>query len=88
MPSITYIYKQLLLKPHFQNPQFSESKTRLNQMFLPNVLKWVIKTILISSNPFPLLIINVKILSNFQNEWCTFGRKKRHLKNTRAFVHF
>jgi hypothetical protein len=30
----------------------------------------------IASNPFALLIINVKILSNFQNEWCTFGRKK------------
>jgi hypothetical protein len=56
-------------------------------MFLPNVLKWVIKTILISSSPFALLIINVKILSNFQKEWCTFGRKKRSLKNTRTFVH-
>jgi hypothetical protein len=51
------------------------------------VLKWVIKTIFISSNPFVILIINVKILSNFQKEWCTFGRKKGHLKKTRT-VHF
>jgi hypothetical protein len=28
------------------------------------------------SSLFALLIINVKILSNFQKEWCTFGRKK------------
>jgi hypothetical protein len=33
--------------------------------------------IFISSSPFSLLIVNVKILSNFQKEWCTFGRKKR-----------
>ncbi len=26
--------------------------------------------------PFALLLINVKILFNFQKEWCTFGRKK------------
>jgi len=47
------------------------------------VLKWVIKTIFINSSPFPLLIINVKILSNLKKEWCTFGRKKRcFLKKT------
>jgi hypothetical protein len=34
----------------------------------------------ISSSPFAFLIINVKTFFNFQNEWCTFGRKKRHLK--------
>jgi hypothetical protein len=45
------------------------------------VLKWVIKIILISSSPFALLIINVKILSNFQKEWCTFGRKKMFEKS-------
>jgi hypothetical protein len=47
------------------------------------VFKWVIKIIFISLGPFAFLIINVKILSNFQKEWCTFGRKKRHLKQTR-----
>jgi hypothetical protein len=31
-------------------------------------------------SPFALLIINVKILSNFQKEWCTFGRKKMMFK--------
>jgi hypothetical protein len=29
----------------------------------------------INSRPFALLIINAKILSNFQKEWCKFGRK-------------
>ncbi len=33
------------------------------------------------------LIINVKILFNFQKEWCTFGRKKGCLKKTKI-VHF
>jgi hypothetical protein len=41
----------------------------------------------IGSNPFAFLIMNVKILSNFQKECCTFGRKKRHLKKIRI-VHF
>jgi hypothetical protein len=43
------------------------------------VFKWVIKNNHRLS-PFALLIINAKILSNFQKEWCTFGRKKGHLK--------
>jgi hypothetical protein len=47
----------------------------------------VIKTIFISSSPFALLIINVKILSNFQKEWSIFGRKKKRLKKTKI-VHF
>jgi hypothetical protein len=33
--------------------------------FEPNVFKWVIKTIFINSNPFALLITDVKILFNF-----------------------
>jgi hypothetical protein len=32
------------------------------------------------SSLFTLLIFNVKILSNFQKEWWTFGRKKGCLK--------
>jgi hypothetical protein len=40
------------------------------------VLKSITKIIFISSSPFSLLIINVKILSNFQKQWCTFARKK------------
>jgi hypothetical protein len=47
------------------------------------VLKLVIKKKYINSNPFALININVKILSNFQKEWCTFGRKKGHLKKIR-----
>jgi hypothetical protein len=34
-----------------------------------------------------LLIINVKILFNFQKEWCTFGNKKGRLTKTKI-VHF
>jgi len=37
----------------------------------------------INSSPFALLIINVKILSNFQKEWCTFGRRKGCLKKNK-----
>ncbi len=44
---------------------------RVENTFEPNVLKWVIKTIVINSSPFAFLI-----LSNFQKECCTFGRKK------------
>jgi hypothetical protein len=45
-------------------------------MFEPNEFKLVIKIIFISSSLFALLIINIKILFNFQKEWCTFDRKK------------
>jgi len=51
--------------------------------FEPNVLKWIIKTIFIDPSCIALLIIYVKIIFNFQKEWCTFGRKKEHLKKTR-----
>jgi hypothetical protein len=34
-------------------------------------------------SPFVLLIINNKILSNFQKQWCTFGSKKKHLKKNK-----
>jgi hypothetical protein len=46
------------------------------------VFKWIIKKF-ISSSLFALLIINVKILFNFQKEWCTFSRKKGSLQKTR-----
>jgi hypothetical protein len=39
------------------------------------------------SSLFTLLIFNVKILSNFQKEWWTFGRKKGCLKEIKI-VHF
>jgi hypothetical protein len=47
------------------------------------VFKWVIKIIFMNSNPFAFLIINLKIFSNIQKEWCTFGRKIGRLKKTR-----
>ncbi len=83
---LSYIY--IYIWTTFVKATFSKSTIfKIKNSFEPNVLKWVIKK-LISSNPFALLIINVKVLPNFQKEWCTFGRKKRCLKNTRAFVHF
>ncbi len=60
---------------------------RVKNTFEPNVFKWVINKKIINSNLFALLIINVKILSNFQKEWCTFGRRKICLKKTKI-VHF
>jgi hypothetical protein len=77
--SYIYIYIKLLLKPHFQNSLFFKVKST----FEPNVFKWIIKKKFINSSPFAFIIINVKILSNFQKEWCTFGRKKEHLKKTK-----
>jgi hypothetical protein len=56
-------------------------------MFEPNVLKLVIICKIISSSPFSLIIINVKMLSNFQKEWCTFGRKKGCLEKKIKNVH-
>ncbi len=42
-----------------------------------------------NSSPFALLIINVKILFNFSNESCTFGKKKTFEKNKdRPFLKF
>jgi hypothetical protein len=48
---------------------------RVKSIFESNVFKWVIKKKFLCSNLFALLIINVKILFNFQNEWCTFDKK-------------
>jgi hypothetical protein len=44
---------------------------------------WLYKQFFISSNPFALIIINVKILSNFQKQWCTFVKEKKSLKKIR-----
>jgi hypothetical protein len=49
---------------------------RVKNIFEANVFKWVIKTNFINISPFAFLIINVKILANFQKEWCIFDRKK------------
>ncbi len=70
MPFITYIYEQLFIKATFSKSIIFRIKNAFDQM-----LKWVIKIIFISLSHFALLIINVKILSNFQKEWCTFGKK-------------
>jgi len=62
---------------NFVNATFSKSIIfKVKNMFEPNEFKSIIKIIVISSSPFALLIINVKILFNFQKEWCTFDRKK------------
>ncbi len=39
---------------------------KVKNIFEPNVLKSIIKIIFMNSSPFAFLIINVKILSNFQ----------------------
>jgi len=71
MPSITYIWTT------FVKVAFSKSIIfKVKNTFEPNVFKWVIKIIFISSSHFALLIINVKILFNFQKKGSTFGRKK------------
>jgi len=68
---LSYKYEQLFVKVTFRKSIISKMKN----IFEPNVFKWVMKKKFISSSPFALLIINVKILSNFQKEWCTFGKK-------------
>jgi hypothetical protein len=79
-PFITHIY--IYIWTTFVETTFSKSIILgVKIIFESNVLKWVIKTICINSSYFSLLIINVKILSNFQNEWCTFGKKKDVWKN-------
>jgi hypothetical protein len=78
MPSITYIWTIFVKVTLSKSIIF-----RVKCTFEPNVLKLVIKKRIISSSHFSLLTINVRILSNFQKEWCTFGRKKGRLKKTR-----
>jgi hypothetical protein len=70
---LSHIYEQFFVKVTF----FKSMIFRAKNTFQPNVIKWVIKT----------NFINVKILSNFSKEGCTFGRIKRHVKNTKI-VHF
>ncbi len=73
----------------FVKSTFSKSIIfNVKSTFELNVLKWIIKIIFISSSPFALLIINVKILANFQKVWCTFGRKIGCLEKTTWSIHF
>jgi len=62
---------------NFVKTTFSESIIfKVKNMCEPNVLKWVIWKKFISSNLFSLLIINVKMLSNFQrNDAHLVGKK-------------
>ncbi len=78
MPSITKIWTTFVEITFFKSIYFKVKST-----FEPNVFKWVIKTIFINSSHFALWIVNIKILSNFQKEWCTLGRKKTHLKKNK-----
>jgi len=71
MPSITYIWTTFVKATLSTSIIF-----RVKNTFEPNVLKWIINISFMSSSPFALLIINLKILSNFQKEWCTFGKRK------------
>jgi hypothetical protein len=49
-------------------------------MFEPKVPKCVVKINFIDFNSFSLLIINIRILLNFENECYTFNMEKKHLK--------
>jgi hypothetical protein len=84
MPSITQIWTT------FNRGIYSKSIIfKVKNTFEWIVLKWVIKKNFINSSPFALIIINVKILSNFKKKWCTFGKKKKkkRLKKIRT-IHF
>jgi hypothetical protein len=77
MPCITYIWTT------FVKATFSKFIIfRVKSIFEPNVFKWVIKANFISSSPSSLLIINVKIIYNFQKKWAHLVLKK-HLEKTR-----
>jgi hypothetical protein len=52
---------------------------KVKSTFEPNVLKLVIYIYIIHWFKY-FCPSSIKIFSNFQKEWCTFGRKKRHLK--------
>jgi hypothetical protein len=68
---LSHKYEQL-----FVEATFSKSIIfRVKNTFEQNVFKLVIRKNSISSSPFALLIINVKILSKFDKEWYTFGKK-------------
>jgi hypothetical protein len=71
---LSHIYEQFLLKPHFQIHNFQGQKH-----FWTKCAKMGYKKKFISSSLFVFLIVNVKILFNFQKEWCTFGRKKKNV---------
>jgi hypothetical protein len=70
---LSHKHEQLFVKGTFSK----SINFKVNNTFEQNVFKCVIKLTFISWSTFALLIINVKILSNFQNEWCTFGRKQK-----------
>ncbi len=85
----SYLLSHIYIWITFVKATFSKSIIfNVKSIFEPNVLKWVIKTNFISSSSFVLLTINVKILSNFQKEWCTFGRKKDIWIYFLKIVHF
>ncbi len=80
---LSHKHEQLFLEGTFSKSIIFKVKST----FEPNVFKAVMKTIILNSSPFAFLIINVKILSNFEKKWYIFGRRKRCLKKTRI-VHF
>ncbi len=57
-------------------------------MFDPNVVKCAMKMNFTNFKSFVLLIINVKIIFSFEEEWCTFNKKKRHLKKKCRLLKF
>ncbi len=79
---LIYIY----IRTTFVKATFSKSIIfKVKNIFEPNVLKWVIKRIIINSSPLAFLVINVKVF-NFQKEWCTFSRKKRTFEKNKDCI--
>ncbi len=71
---LSHKYEQLLLRPHFQNPQFSRSKTCLNQM----CSNWLLKKSLIQVlRPFKLSMLKSSPI---------FKRNGAHLVKKRTLV--
>jgi hypothetical protein len=53
---------------------------KIKNLFETNVFKCVLKWISPTSSAFVFLIMNIKIHSNLENEWCTFDNEKGCLK--------
>jgi len=76
---LSYKYEHFFVEATFSKSIIFRVKNTLE----PNVLKSIIINFFISSNPFTLLIIKVKILSKFQKECpLKFQRVSTHLRGS------
>ncbi len=80
--SKSYINGYLFLMTHFFKLMIFNIKTT----FETKAFKCVIKMDFTNFNPFSLLIINIRILSNLEKEWWTFDKENRHLKIVHPWI--